>query len=85
MIFATVLPAQHKKMIESNRLQSFEPSSLSDIERLDIVGTVSCPFSLEPNHFHLPLDEARLAAINKSRLKNSSDICLLYTSDAADE
>ena len=78
MIFATVLPAQHKKMIESNRLQSFEPSSLSDIERLDIVGTVSCPFSLEPNHFHLPLDEARLAAINKSRLKNSSDIVVQY-------
>lgn len=78
MLMTTWLPAQHKKMVQSDRVEKDAVPSISDIERLDVMGTVSCPFSLEPNHFHLPLDEARLSAIKKSRLKNSSDIVVQY-------
>ncbi len=78
LVVCSILPAQHSKMVEPENVNQKALSSVADIDRLDIVGTVSCPFSMEPNHFHLPLDESRLSDIKKSRLKNRSDIVVQY-------
>ncbi len=81
MLLTTLLSAQHKKMAQADKLNNATlPTTISNIERLEDVGLVSCPFSLEHNDYHLPLDEERLSAIKKSRLKNSSDIVVQYFS-----